>query len=221
MLALNIDIGATEQVATVFQSWRKGMTPQYYTGDGRPVLTEWRQFPELEGEEEPYYIHEKQHSPTLITMERTNFQDAQTCRFKDGLVRLDRIRKADVLPLFASAAQVRKENAYRLAEFDCAFTYIYDAYIAHGQGPDALETCFRDFEWMDAFKSSWERLILVSVSPCRKKPLDVRALVRGLEEAPDWEPTGDFAVGFDESLSEDEVRVFMGAVLRGPLAVPD
>jgi hypothetical protein len=188
---------------------RKGQIPQYFTGNHKPVLTEWRKFPDLAGEEEPYYVHEKQKSPTLVTMERSEAEDGQTCHFKKGIIRLDRIRKSDVLPMFAAGSQVRKENTYRLAEFDCAFTYIYSGYVARSKGRAALAKCFRDFAWMDCFGSTWQRLILVSVSPQRRKPLDVRVLVRGLKDVPEWEPTGDFALGFDESLAEDEVKVFM------------
>lgn len=147
---------------------------------------------------------------TVETVERVVLPSGPwTHRYKNGHVRLGRMQKNDVTPMFARASQVRKENAYRLAEFDCAFTYIYCAYMSKRGGENALSRCVRDFAWMDCFGSTWERLILVSVSPRRQKPLDVRALVRGLKNVPDWEPTGDFAVGFDESLTEDEVKVFM------------
>lgn len=191
---------------------RIGKTPCYFTSAHRPILTKWREFPDVDGEgaEEPYYIWEKQNSPVLVTMERGGGpDDPQSCRRKNGFVRLDRLRKSDVLPMFAAGSQLRVENTYRLAEFDCAFTYIYSAYAARRKGRNALAACFRDFAWMGCFESTWERLILVSVSPRRRKPLDVRVLVRGLKDVPEWEPTGDFAVGVDESLDEDEMKVFM------------
>lgn len=147
---------------------------------------------------------------TVETVERVvDPSEPWTHRYKNGHVRLGRMPKDDVTPMFASASQVRKENAYRLAEFDCAFTYIYCAYGSKRAGKNALSRCVRDFAWMGCFGSTWERLILVSVSPRRWEPLDVRALVRGLKDVPEWEPTGDFAVGFDESVDEDEVKVFM------------
>ena len=146
---------------------------------------------------------------TVETVERTkDAADPQARRFKKGFVRLGRMSKADVVPLFGRA-QVKQENAYRLAEFDCAFTYIYCAYSARARGTNAIAKCFRDFAWMECFGSTWQRLILVSVSPSRREPLDVQVLVRGCAAIPEWEPTGDFAVGFDDSLAEDEVRVFM------------
>ena len=147
---------------------------------------------------------------TVETVERTKKVAApQVRRFKKGFVRLGRMPKNEVVPLFKRKSQVRQENAYQLAEFDCAFTYIYCAYSARARGPNAVEKCFQDFAWMECFKSSWSRLILVSVASQRQAPLDVRVLVRGSAAVPEWEPTGDFAVGFDESLEEDEVRVFM------------
>ena len=191
---------------------RVGRTPRYFTADHRPVLTKWREFPDVDGEgaEEPYYVWEKQNSPVLVTMEKGGGpDDPQSCRLKDGFVRLDRMRKSEVLPLFAAASQIRKEDTRQLAEFDCAFTYIYSAYIARAKGPDAVAECFRDFAWMDCFKSSWMRLILVSVAPDRKEPLDVRTLIRGVEDIPDWVPLGHFAAGYDASLAEDKVKVFM------------
>lgn len=146
---------------------------------------------------------------TVETVERTKDAAApQARRFKKGFVRLGRMPKADVGPMFGQA-QVKQENAYRLAEFDCAFTYIYCAYSARARGTKAIAKCFRDFAWMECFYSTWQRLILVSVSPSRREPLDVQVLVRGCAAIPEWEPTGDFAVGFDDSLAADEVRVFM------------
>ena len=146
---------------------------------------------------------------TVETVERTkDAADPQARRFKKGFVRLGRMPKADVVPMFGRA-QVKSENEYRLAEFESAFTYIYCAYAARTRGANAIAKCFRDFAWMECFGSTWQRLILVSVSPRRREPLDVQVLVRGYAAVPEWDPTGDFALGFDESLAEDEVRVFM------------
>ena len=146
---------------------------------------------------------------TVATVERTaDAADPQARRFKKGFVRVGRMPRGDVVPLFRRA-QVKQENAYRLAEFDAAATCTRCAYSARARGPKALERCFRDFAWMECFGPPWQRLVLVSVAPERRAPLDVRVLVRGCAAVPGWEPEGDFAVGFDGALEGDEVRVFM------------
>ena len=197
---------------------RIGTEPRYFTGDHRPVLTEWRTFPEFPEEEaEPYFVDEKQNTAVLVTMEPADAEDARTCRRNGRLYRLDRMLRRDVRPFIEARSAIRDIHPVDLSDFDSDFTYIYSAYSARATGPDAVVECLRSFRDMGCFNSSWRRLVLLSVSPKRTDRLDVTALFRVVDEEAvkgrwwgySFRPTGAFAAGFDDALAPDEIRIFL------------
>ena len=197
---------------------RIGNEPRYFTGDHRPVLTEWRTFPEFPEEEaEPYFVDEKQNTAVLVTMEPADAEDARTCRRNGRLYRLDRMLRRDVRPFIEARSAIRDIHPVDLSDFDSHFTYIYSAYSARATGPDAVVECLRSFRDMGCFNSSWRRLVLLSVSPKRTDRLDVTALFRVVDEEAvkgrwwgySFRPTGAFAAGFDDALAPDEIRIFL------------
>lgn len=196
---------------------RIGTEPRYFTGDHRPVLTDWRRFPEFPDEERtPYYVYEANNTSVLVTMEPADAEDARTCRRNGRLYRLDRMRRRDVRPFIEARSGIRDIHPVDLADFDSAFTYIYSAYSARAAGPDAVVECLRSFRDMGCFNSTWSRLILLSVSPKRTDRLDVTALFRVVDEESvkgrwgySFRPTGAFAAGFDDALAPDEIRIFL------------
>ena len=190
----------------------------YFDGNHNPILTQWRRFPGIDDDDEPYYIAEKQNMPTLVTMEFSDGPiDSQTCRLDGRLIRLDRMRRVDVRPLFERNSQLQTISAGKLDRFEDEFTYIYSAFSAKARGKDAVRQCLFEFKKMGCFETSWSRLLLVTLSPSRTKPLDVSLLHGEIDDIAGWDayydnrwvPDGDFAAGYDESLAPDEIRIFM------------
>ena len=87
--------------------------PQYYNHRWEPILTEWRKFPDVKDDDEPYFRSERQRLPYLILTEPVAKPiDNQCCWAYNRWVRLDRNRRLETscvstarfsLPLWMSA----------------------------------------------------------------------------------------------------------------------
>ncbi len=119
----------------------------------------------------------------------------------------------DLLVKFSDRSLLRRIPQWRVDRFACAFVFDSSVHIATGRSDDPIGDCVAQFEQMGCFDRTWFRLVLISVPPGRRRPIDVAPLKRKFgdcENYGQWESElNDCALGFDPALAPNEVRVLM------------
>lgn len=187
--------------------------PHYFNHKGEPILTEWRKFPDVTDDDEPYFRSERQHMPYLILTEPVpKPTDNQCCWSYKRWVRLDRIHKSEVRDIMHSHCEIQPLADDACKGFYCPDTYIYSAYCVRSKESNPIRDCFRQLSELGCYLSTWSYLTKIWVSPHTTVPMEelrkvwrVFAIQREHVFPFDLRNIG---IGFDETLAEDEVKMF-------------
>ena len=182
---------------------------RYYNTKGVEILTDIAPLSIADDGYKPYYVEEAQSRPELMIFTAVeSAQDERCCLLHGHWVRLGRILRKDVRR-WLSGNDVIPFGVDSFDDFKSQFTYIYAAFEAAACGADANIKCVEKLRQIGCFDSSWAYLTRVTVHPENEAfSKDVRTLALPLESY----ASGDMhriAIGIDESLARDEVRIRM------------
>jgi hypothetical protein len=187
--------------------------PKYFNHKGEPILTEWRKFPDVTDDDEPYFRSERQHMPYLILTEPVAKPiDNQCCWSYKRWVRLDRIHKSEVKTIMHEHCEIQLVPDNACDGFYSPDAYIYSAYCVRSKENNPIRDCFRQLSELGCYISTWSYLTKIWVSPHTTVPLEelrkvwrVFAIQREHVFPFDLRNIG---IGYDETLAEDEVKMF-------------
>lgn len=187
--------------------------PRYFNHRWEPILTEWRKFPDVKDDDEPYFRSERQRLPYLILTEPVATPiDNQCCWAYNRWVRLDRIHKSEVRDIMCSHCEIQPVPEDVCYEFYSPDTYIYSARCIRSKASNPIRDCFRQLSELGCYHGTWQYLTKVWVHPNTIVPMSelrkvwrVFAIQRNSIYPNDLRNIG---IGYDETLAKDEVKMF-------------
>ncbi len=189
---------------------RDGINHLYFDRQGKRILTVVPNQSEWVGDL-PFYLGEEQDDIALFTMEaHPKIHDEQCCTCYGMEVRLDRPLKKDIEQMLRADCQLKPFARDAFHWFNNEANYIYRAYVAHGK---SIKECIEQLKAMRCYNSSWYYIDKISVHPSQthrpKGVYDLHVAAARGKYVPHTSSTRWYSgIGYDDSLEEDEIRVF-------------
>ena len=188
---------------------REGKEFHYLNHNLEEILKSYRIIPEDEYPEYPYSLGEDQNREVLVCLEPAKkVFDDQTAFVCDQWCRLDRIPRAEIKSIFTNC-EIASMHKFGLDFFYSDFTYIYSSRKAYSTNQDPITTCVQKINTMGCYDSSWSYLLKITVNHnTRIHNDDLYGAIMHYEDKYNTMRL-NLAIGYDDTLNDGEVCVFM------------
>ena len=189
---------------------RNGKDFHYFNHNLEEILTEVDEIPEDEYPDCPYNLGEDQNRNVLLCVEPIEKKNgSRDCYAYNQWVRLSRIPCNNVREMFDDC-KVVKMPSDAIDHFEDKCTYIYSARTCTSGDNFPLTACIRKLQSLGCYDSSWCYLLKISTNKTTKlNPHDLYNVIKHFESDLEGEVIRYIiAIDYDESLDNDEVRLF-------------
>ena len=188
---------------------RAGEEFHYYNREKKEILTKADFIPEDAYPLCPYSLGEDQNKEVVICVEPSVTQEGDDCCLAySQWVKLKRIPRKDIEEIFSSATIVTMPSC-ALRRFYDKYTYIYSARYCKASGKHPIKDCIKTIESFDAYESSWEYLVKISVN--HNTSINIHDLYYAVKYFEDLEEVCfnyNICIGYDDTLADGEVAIF-------------